>query len=104
MKSIITKLSAGLMALTLFAPIPAQAAMVIEPKAAPAIALEIAAMHDVTLTGAQTAAISRMMGTGASFMGALPTDPMYHHHVMQYLHEAGIIEMDGHCDPMCDME
>lgn len=104
MKSIIPKLSAGLMALTLFAPIPAQGAMVTEPKAAPAVAMEIAAMHDVTLTGAQTAAIANMMGRGASFMDVLPSVPMYHHHVMHYLHEAGIIVMDGNCDPMCDME
>lgn len=105
MKQIKKRILAATLGLGLFTGIPVQAAMMsTSPKAAPAVAMEIAAMHNVKLTGEQTAAIAGLLGPYAVFMGTEPRDPLYHHHVMNYLHESGIIPMDGSCEHLMTME
>lgn len=105
MNKMIKRISAVAVTLMLFSAVPAQAAMTVTYKAAPAIALEIASMHDVVLSGETLEQVAKMMGIGASFMGVKISDPMYHHHVMHYLcHDLGVIPMHEDCDMMPVME
>ena len=104
MKKTIKRISALAITLMLFSGVSAQAAMSETSKAAPAIAREIAQMHEAVLSGEVISQVALKMGPGATFMGVKITDPMYHHHVMHYLCSLGAIPMHEDCDAMNGME